>query len=62
VKVGDLVTLDAGYGVKELTGIVLKVDKSQKVGGQAFPYFISWCIGDTDWMQKEYLEVISESR
>ena len=61
MQVGDLVTLDAGYNVEELTGIVLKVDKSQKVGGQAFPYFVSWSTGDTDWMQKDFLRVINAS-
>jgi len=61
MKVGDLVTVDAGYGVEELTGIVLKVDKSQKVGEQAFPYFISWSTGDTDWMRKDFLRVVNAS-
>jgi len=63
MQVGDLVTfLGAGYAVKELTGIVLKVDESQKEAGQSFPYFIWWSTGDTDWMRKEFLEVISASR
>jgi len=62
MQVGDLVTLDAGYNVDELTGIVLKVDENQKVGGQAFPYFVSWYTGDTDWMRKDFLRVISASR
>ena len=62
MQVGDLVTLDTGYAVKELTGIVLKVDESQKVAGQSFPYFISWTTGATDWMRKDFLRVINASR
>ena len=61
MQVGDLVTLDAGYNVEELTGIVVKVDKSQKVGGQAFPYFVSWSTGDTDWMRGDFLRVVNAS-
>jgi len=61
MKVGDLVTVDAGYGVEELTGIVLKVDKSQKVGEQTFPYFVSWSTGDTDWMRGDFLRVVNAS-
>ncbi len=62
MKVGDLVTLDAGYNVDELTGIVVKVDKSQKVGGQAFPYFVSWSTGHTDWMRGDFLRVVNASK
>ena len=63
MQVGDLVTLDAGYNVEELTGIVLKVDESerQKVGRQAFPYFVSWSTGHTDWMRGDFLRVINAS-
>jgi len=62
MKVGDLVTVDAGYGVEELKGIVLKVDKNQKVGETTFPYFVSWSTGDTDWMRKDFLRLINASR
>jgi hypothetical protein len=61
MQVGDLVTLDAGYNVDELTGIVLKVDKSQKVGETTFPYFVSWVTGDTDWMREDFLRLINAS-
>ena len=62
MKVGDLVTLDAGYNVEELTGIVVKVDKNQKVGEQAFPYFVSWSTGHTDWMREGFLRVINAAK
>ena len=62
MQVGDLVTLDAGYNVDELTGIVLKVDKNQKVGETTFPYFVSWSTGDTDWMREDFLRVINAGR
>ena len=60
MQVGDLVTLDSGRDTT-LTGIVLKVDESQKVGAQAFPYFVSWSTGHTDWMRGDFLRVINAS-
>jgi hypothetical protein len=61
MKVGDLVSLD-GSGGKKLTGIVLKIDQSRKVGHHVFPCFVSWSTGQTDWMREDFLEVINESR
>jgi hypothetical protein len=63
MQVGDLVTLDAGYNVDELTGIVLKIDESDrhKVGTTVFPCFVLWSTGETDWMQKDFLRVINAS-
>jgi hypothetical protein len=64
MQVGDLVTLDAAGGVEGLTGIVLKVDESerQKVGETTFPYFVSWSTGHTDWMREGFLRLINASR
>ena len=62
MQVGDLVSVDAGYAVKELMGVVLKVDKNQKVGETTFPYFVSWSTGDTDWMREDFLRLINASR
>jgi len=61
MQVGDLVSLDAGRDIT-LTGIVLKIDESHKVGKHTFPCFVSWNTGETDWMREEFLEVISASR
>ena len=61
MKVGDLVSLDAGRDIT-LTGIVLKIDKSHKVGKHPFPCFVAWNTGETDWMREEFLEVINASR
>jgi len=61
VKVGDLVTLDS-WRDTTLIGIVMRIDENQKAGGKAFPYFVAWNTGETDWMRKDFLEVISASR
>ena len=61
MKVGDLVSLDAGRDIT-LTGIVLKIDESHKVGKHTFPCFVAWNTGETDWMREEFLEVLNESR
>jgi len=63
MQVGDLVVLDAHVNNgNELTGVILKIDKNQKVGETTFPYFVSWSTGDTDWMRKDFLRLINASR
>ena len=61
MKVGDLVTLDSGRDTA-LMGIVTKIDESHKVGIHTFPCFVAWNTGETDWMRKEFLEVVSANR
>jgi len=61
MQVGDLVTLDS-WRDTTLIGIVMRIDESQKVGGKTFPCFVAWNTGETDWMRKEFLEVVSASR
>ena len=61
MKVGDLVISASARDIK-LMGIVLKIDESHKMGKHVFPCFVAWNTGETDWMRKEFLEVISEGR
>ena len=61
MQVGDLVTLDSGRDIT-LMGIVMKIDESHKVGKHVFPCFVAWNTGETDWMRKEFLELINASR
>ena len=61
MKVGDLVTLDSGRDIV-LMGIVTKIDEGHKVGKHVFPCFVAWNTGETDWMRKEFLELINASR
>ena len=61
MQIGDLVALDSGRDIP-LTGIVTKIDESHKVGIHAFPCFVVWNTGETDWMRKEFLEIVSASR
>lgn len=61
MKVGDLV-ISASARDATLMGIVLKIDESHKMGKYVFPCFVAWNTGETDWMRKEFLEVISEGR